>query len=364
MTLAIFAAISLIILLIQAAVPFLVKRTVVFGVTIPERHIREPLLAAFKKRYAAAVLLLTLIGLGAYCFWVLGSSPAEEQVVLVGTCIQLGIIAVSLSLYFYFHARTVQAKKMNRWYDNLKQIKIADLSIRTRDEMLPWHVFLLPILITAGIIGYTILKYDVLPDQIPTHWGINGEPDAFTAKTPVSAVSRPVFLLVMQIMILAIHSATKSSGVKLSATARQASRVRQLMLRKYTSWLLFLVSLAVTVLFSFFQLNMIHPDLFDQSIMVASPMIFLAATLAGTVFYAFRVGRCDKVAVELADESVADYDEDAHWIGGILYFNRNDPSIFVEKRFGVGWTLNFGNPIGYLIVLIPLAIMLILTFFL
>jgi len=36
-------------------------------------------------------------------------------------------------------------------------------------------------------------------------------------------------------------------------------------------------------------------------------------------------------------------DDDSHWIGGFLYFNKNDPSIFVEKRFGMGYTLNFGN---------------------
>jgi uncharacterized membrane protein len=40
-----------------------------------------------------------------------------------------------------------------------------------------------------------------------------------------------------------------------------------------------------------------------------------------------------------------------------LYCNKDDPSLFVEKRFGMGYTLNFGNPrsfivIGALVVLI------------
>jgi uncharacterized membrane protein len=58
--------------------------------------------------------------------------------------------------------------------ENLKQVKVSVLSVRALDEMLPWYVFLLPMIMTVGVIGYTILQYDLLPEQIPTHWGING----------------------------------------------------------------------------------------------------------------------------------------------------------------------------------------------
>ena len=39
---------------------------------------------------------------------------------------------------------------------------------------------------------------------------------------------------------------------------------------------------------------------------------------------------------------------------GVFYVNRNDPSLFVEKRFGLGYTVNFGNPkaVGLLVVFI------------
>jgi uncharacterized membrane protein len=36
--------------------------------------------------------------------------------------------------------------------------------------------------------------------------------------------------------------------------------------------------------------------------------------------------------------------DNAHWIWGIIYVNKNDPSILVEKRWGIGYTINFGNP--------------------
>ena len=33
-------------------------------------------------------------------------------------------------------------------------------------------------------------------------------------------------------------------------------------------------------------------------------------------------------------------DDDEHWLLGTIYCNHDDPSIFVPKRFGIGWTSN------------------------
>ncbi|MFF7408893.1 DUF5808 domain-containing protein [Streptomyces lydicus] len=57
-------------------------------------------------------------------------------------------------------------------------------------------------------------------------------------------------------------------------------------------------------------------------------------------------------------------DDDRYWRGaGSLYVNRADPALLVQKRFGFGWTLNFGNPrallLFALIVGLPLALPLI-----
>jgi len=57
-------------------------------------------------------------------------------------------------------------------------------------------------------------------------------------------------------------------------------------------------------------------------------------------------------------------DDDRYWYGGIFYNNPDDPAVFVPKRYGLGWTVNFGNPRGKLVLigtlLLPL-VLLILT---
>ena len=39
-----------------------------------------------------------------------------------------------------------------------------------------------------------------------------------------------------------------------------------------------------------------------------------------------------------------------HWRLGIFYFNRQDRRLFVRKRFGYGWTLNFANVWAWLLI--------------
>ena len=48
---------------------------------------------------------------------------------------------------------------------------------------------------------------------------------------------------------------------------------------------------------------------------------------------------CDECGGELYQR-----DDDKHWRGGLFYINREDPALWVARRFGLGWTLNFGNP--------------------
>jgi len=39
-----------------------------------------------------------------------------------------------------------------------------------------------------------------------------------------------------------------------------------------------------------------------------------------------------------------------YWRAGVIYNNPNDPNIWVKKRVGLGWTLNFAHSASYFII--------------
>lgn len=45
--------------------------------------------------------------------------------------------------------------------------------------------------------------------------------------------------------------------------------------------------------------------------------------------------------------------EDSLWkLGNTIYCNSRDPSLFVKKRYGLGWTINMGNPLGIVLFMV------------
>lgn len=350
--------------IVQAAIPYLVKSTIVFGVSIPEQYSTEPAIIFSKKLYSIVVLLSGVLTIGIVSIIIYSSSFSEATKMMIGISSQFVVLFISMILYLLLHVKISRLKQQHKWNAQFKQLRITDLALRTKDEMLPSILFVAPMLMTIGLILYTYTQYDLLPNEIPIHWGPSGQPDAFTNKTPFSAVSLLVILLIMQLMFMTIHYFIKQSGIRTSVVRMKSSQIQKLAFRKYTSWLLFFIAVLITVLFSFLQISIIHTNAINEKMMFGIPFAFLVITLISTGIYAFKAGQGGtRITTEIEEpfeQLIMDVDEDRYWKLGVFYVNRQDPSIFVEKRFGVGWTINFANPIGILITFLPiLAIILI-----
>ncbi|REB07276.1 DUF1648 domain-containing protein [Sporosarcina sp. BI001-red] len=367
MSLAIFLVTLAFLIVIQSAIPFLLKRTIVFGVTIPEEYAMDPSILSFRRRYSALVFIIGTLSLIALLVWSTTTSVSENQLVFTGLAIQSGLLLLSMALYLYFHAKTMKLKQVNNWNSGLKQVRIADLQNHAKDSMLPNFMYVLPMFVTIGLLVYTASQYSLLPDQIPMHWGPDGQPDAYSQKSPFSSIALLLILFVMQVMMLGINVATKLSGIKLNVGKKKSSQLQQLAFRKYSSWFLLLITILLTILFGFLQLTTIDGALQNETLMMAVPLGFLVLILVSSAIYAFKVGQGGSRIVVSVEEnettSATDDDMDDHWKLGVFYVNKQDPSIFVEKRFGIGWSINFGNPIGYLVLFVPIIIILLISFF-
>ena len=97
--------------------------------------------------------------------------------------------------------------------------------------------------------------------------------------------------------------------------------------------------------------------------LVAGPslgLVLLALVGAMVIFVDGRVGERPRARHA---QITGDGTPDSKWIWGIFYYNPNDPALFVERRIGLGTTVNFGHPASWLIlgaiIIVPIAISVI-----
>ena len=67
-----------------------------------------------------------------------------------------------------------------------------------------------------------------------------------------------------------------------------------------------------------------------------------------------RVLAANEISSGISAVPVGDRTQDNYWKLGILYFNRDDPAVVVEKRFGLGYTLNLARRATWVILLLLL----------
>lgn len=92
---------------------------------------------------------------------------------------------------------------------------------------------------------------------------------------------------------------------------------------------------------------------------------FIVLIFVGSTIFSIKVSKLNKeVYPSNMPNGITDIDDDRHWKGGLMYFNKEDPSLFVEKRFGIGWTINFARPISYIILFGPILLILFIAYFL
>jgi len=82
---------------------------------------------------------------------------------------------------------------------------------------------------------------------------------------------------------------------------------------------------------------------------VALAMIFVG--LAAHLTYVLILRRKENMSlVSAVGHSLGDRTPDESWLWGMFYHNPNDPALFVEKRTGPGYTVNFGHVRAWLMM--------------
>jgi len=202
------------------------------------------------------------------------------------------------------------------------------------------------ILVAAAIFLHA--NWQRLPSRFPTHWGLSGVPDRWAERSwrSVDGLLLVGFLAIALLHVLGHMIVAASPRARMAETADWTARFRRANLR-----LIVAMGWALGALFGLLALN---PYLSRGDVLVVPVWLILAVILAVTVGFVWPIIRiCQEPG------SGSDGTPDECWKLGQIYYNPNDPALVVEKRFGVGYTINFGNRASWLVIVLILMIVVV-----
>jgi uncharacterized membrane protein len=253
---------------------------------------------------------------------------------------------VGLGCFWVARRKIAAVKQADHWFAGLRQTIVADTSWSTDAPRFPvrWLVPALAVMTATVTIG--ALRYPGLPAHIVT-WSGHRVPKSAVSVLVVAA--QLYFTVVCSGLMLIVYRSRPD--IEAADPAASTLRYRRF-LAAIARALLTMAALADT---SLLLIALADWQVYRLSgIGRALPALPLVAgvLLLGTV--ALRAGqggsRLNGNVRGLALGPGTDRDDDRFWKAGLLYVNRDDPAIVVGARFGVGWTLNFGNRAAWLIL--------------
>jgi uncharacterized membrane protein len=201
------------------------------------------------------------------------------------------------------------------------------------------------VLASAAVVVYE--RWAELPARLPVHWNLYGEADRFVDKS-LGAVLQSMAVAAFLCGLFAASAAAVMHSRRVRATGEAASSESSF--RAITAVLLLVGELLIAVLLSQPAIQLLFPGAARQQIMVVT-MGGLVVTLVLTAVLLWLGQGGSRHAPPTAGEApVGDRTPDSAWVMGLFYVNRNDPALFIEKRFGIGYTLNFGHPLAWVLI--------------
>jgi uncharacterized membrane protein len=232
---------------------------------------------------------------------------------------------------------------------------IVEVDLTAPRERLPGGpiVTFLPIAFLAALGAWTALHWDRLPSHFPVHWGFRGA-DRWVTTTPATVFGFLAVQASMCLVILVIAWGLLNWSRRISTSGPSAAGERRFR-RRILQWLVAAQYLLVAP--AWFALCQ------PSGVVIGIWTATLAVAVVALVVSLIRAGQGgSRAAVANGGALTGDRTPDDCWKWGLIYVNPADPSILVEKRFGIGYTINLGNRRAWLLlalILVPAAVALI-----
>jgi uncharacterized membrane protein len=226
----------------------------------------------------------------------------------------------------------------------------VELSTRPERSSVIAVAFALPMVSLVALGYWAAWGWPPVPAQLAVHWSFAG-PDRWVSSTPAN-VTLLLARHAVECLLCALLAWGVLHGSRHIASSGEAAGRERLFRRRFVILLLAAQYFAVFPAWgAFLGLSAAAMRIW----LTVGPLTILV--LSGRLLLAGQGGA--RGLVRGSGVPAGDRTEDRYWAWGLLYFNRADPAFLVEKRFGVGYTFNFGHPFAWALVMLIVALPLI-----
>jgi uncharacterized membrane protein len=206
-----------------------------------------------------------------------------------------------------------------------------------------------PFAVLGAAAAYLTFRWDAIPRRWVIHWDFAGRPNGWAHRTPMG-VFGPVALaagLVLFAEALAAFSGSRRGAAALPEPVRVAT---QSLVRTMT--------LALSLVLAFLAVDLpLGPRIPPGAIVGLSLVVFGGALAVGVA----RVRSASRQARWLGHT-----EKEIEGYHGLYYSSANDRRLWVPKRYGVGWTVNFAHPWAWpatlVVVGVPVAVVILASY--
>jgi len=320
-----------------------------FAVTVPLPFLDSPQARAILRGYRLRAMLHVALGFGL----IVGGALVEQLGLLALGCVWL--VGGPLAAFLRAHQRVMPFAVEG------STVRQAVLEPRHTQPAGGWLAQAGPFAILIAVAIYLQFRWNDIPARFPVHWGIDGQPNGWSTRTPMGVYAALITsLVVVAGMAVAAYGIRNLSRNVDSTTI--GSVAHDFAHRMGIFLLIMEYFLAMT-----FSLVALLPLTGSPGAMSVAVMAFLMLPVLLMLIPWLNKGRAHDLGgslVTLGAAPVGDGTLDEHWKMGIFYFNRDDAALFVEKRFGIGYTLNFAHPSAWIcmivVLLLPVAALLLI----
>lgn len=242
---------------------------------------------------------------------------------------------------------------------------------KPRGETFAKITLLICLVAALGTLIYGLVSYPDMAARLPTLRNLVGGADDWTDKSYLTVMYVPSWNLVLGPLyaLLAIMIATAKRSLREGPGSRSAEA--QDAFRAMTANVFSGIALFISALLTLFSVQFIRIGLSEarslgagmlwiMGLIMGMMLVFMIASLV-RILRRFGQGGALMEGGSSEGALTGGLADNAHWVWGVIYVNRDDPSWLVESRFGIGYTTNYGNRSAVLFTITALALILFLA---